>query len=410
MPIDVILPKVDMDMEAGTIETWRVAEGDVVGEGDILFEISTSKAVMEVDAPAAGIVREITGRTGEPIAVGTVVARIYRQGEALAAAAAPAAAAVAVAAPSPAPAPAAAAPVTGGTAGLRATPLARRLARENGLDLARIAGSGPKGRVCEHDVTAALEARASAPCPAPAMARPAAPVPASLPSEDEYRPFGPVRRVIAQRLAESMRSAPHFYLTAQIEMTALIALTKRLGPRIEAKAGVRPSLTIVLARIVGRVLADHPMINASVEGEGARLHAGAHIGIAMERDGDLVVPVLRDVGTRSLVEIARDFARLRKAVRERSIQPADMRGGTFTISNLGMYGVDSFTAIINPPESAILAVGRTLDTPVGRDGQVVLRPMATFSLSSDHRIVDGVTAARFMSDLRDALENPEILI
>jgi pyruvate dehydrogenase E2 component (dihydrolipoamide acetyltransferase) len=399
MPIDVILPKVDMDMEAGTIETWRVAEGDVVGEGDILFEISTSKAVMEVDAPAAGIVREITGRTGEPIAVGTVVARIYRQGEALAA--------PARAAPSPA---AACEPAPAGAAGLRATPLARRLAREHALDLSAVAGSGPKGRVCERDVLAALEARASAPCPASAMARPAAPVPASLPSEDEYRPFGPVRRVIAQRLAESMRSAPHFYLTAQIEMTALIALTKRLGPRIEAKAGVRPSLTIVLARIVGRVLADHPMINASVEGEGARLHAGAHIGIAMERDGDLVVPVLRDVGTRSLVEIARDFARLRKAVRERSIQPADMRGGTFTISNLGMYGVDSFTAIINPPESAILAVGRTLDTPVGRDGQVVLRPMATFSLSSDHRIVDGVTAARFMSDLRDALENPEILI
>lgn len=394
MPVEVILPKVDMDMATGTIESWRVAEGDSVSEGDILFEISTDKAVMEVDSPASGVIREITGRAGEPIDVGTVVARIYRPGEA-----------AATAAPAALPPPAeSAAPE-----GVRATPLARRTAKTLGLDLASIQGTGPKGRIGERDVLDAAETR-KAPQPAAPVqaARPADPVPANEGST--LVPFNPVRRVVAARLAESTRTAPHFYLTAQIEMTAIVDLTRRLAKRIEPKAGSKPSLTLVLARMIGRIMADHPLINASVEGEAARLHESVNIGIAMERDGDLVVPVLRDVARRSLVDLTRDFARLRDAVKARTIGPSDMRGGTFTISNLGMFGVDSFTAIINPPESAILAIGRTVDTPVGRDGAIVLRPMATFSLSSDHRIVDGVTAARFMSDLREVVENPDTLI
>ena len=166
-------------------------------------------------------------------------------------------------------------------------------------------------------------------------------------------------------------------------------------------------MTVALAYLAGRVLALHPLLNASIEGDAVRLHARVNIGVAIDDQGDLFVPVLRDVPAHTLDELAREFARLRAAVRAREIVPDDMRGGTFTISNLGMYGVDAFTAIINPPESAILAIGRTTDTPVGRDGQVVLRPMATFTLSSDHRIVDGVTAARFMADLREAIEHPE---
>ena len=150
----------------------------------------------------------------------------------------------------------------------------------------------------------------------------------------------------------------------------------------------------------------HPMVNASVQGPAARLHRHADIGIAMDRDGDLVVPVLRNAETRSLAELTADFARLRDGVRAHTLPPAELAGGTFTLSNLGMHGVDAFTAIINPPQSAILAIGRVVDTPVGRDGQIVLRPLATLSLSSDHRIVDGVTAARFMADLRQSIEHP----
>jgi pyruvate dehydrogenase E2 component (dihydrolipoamide acetyltransferase) len=168
-----------------------------------------------------------------------------------------------------------------------------------------------------------------------------------------------------------------------------------------------PSLTILIAYIVSRALIAHPQVNASVEGDAMRLHSRVNIGIAIERDGDLMVPVLQDAGTRALRDLIREFGRMRDDAQRGSITPAQMRGATFTLSNLGMYGVDAFTAIINPPECAILAIGRVVDTPVARDGQVVLRSMATFTLSSDHRIVDGVTAARFMSDLRKAIEVPD---
>jgi pyruvate dehydrogenase E2 component (dihydrolipoamide acetyltransferase) len=259
------------------------------------------------------------------------------------------------------------------------------------VNLADVAGSGPAGRIVEKDV-AAHAGRA-----------PESPVA----SDDRLVPFNPVRRIVAQRLTESAQRAPHFFLTAQIEMSALQAALR--GPQGQ-RAGpdrARASMTVALAYLAGRVLALHPLLNASIEGDAVRLHARINIGIAIDDQGDLFVPVLRDASTHTLDDLAHEFERLRAAVRARQIVPDDMRGGTFTISNLGMYGVDAFTAIINPPESAILAIGRTTDTPVGRDGQVVLRPMATFTLSSDHRIVDGVTAARFIADLREAIEHPE---
>jgi pyruvate dehydrogenase E2 component (dihydrolipoamide acetyltransferase) len=289
---------------------------------------------------------------------------------------------------------------------LRATPLARKLGRDHGVDLRALDGSGPRGRVQAADVTEALRAGA---LDAAGDTPPAHDEQPAIALGVARVPFTPTRRVIAERLVQSVQTAPHFYLTAHVEMTALRAALAAATPGIVAETGARPGLTVALARIAGIVLARHPLLNASVDGAAAALHAHAHIGIAMDRDGELCVPVLRDAGTRSFVELTVDFARLRDAVQARTIQPADMRGGTFTISNLGMHGVDAFTAIINPPQSAILAVGRTVDTPVGRDGAIVLRPMATLSLSSDHRIVDGITAARFMADLRRAIEQPDAL-
>lgn len=371
MPVEVILPKVDMDMETGIITEWKVAAGDRVRHGQILFDIETNKAVMEVESPGGGIIRDLAPITGEPVAVGTVVAWIDDDS--------------AVEAPSSSPR------STAAPSSIRATPLARRAARMLAVDLAEVVGSGPAGRIVEKDVAARSASAAG---------------PSSAPAGDRVVPFNPVRRIVAQRLAESARSAPHFFLTAQIDMGALQAALKRLG-QDPAPGNARPSLTVALAHLAGRVLVAHPLLNASIEGEGVRLHAMVNVGIAVDHDGDLFVPVLRDVATRTLAELRREFARLLAAVRARDIAPDDMRGGTFTISNLGMYGADAFTAIINPPECAILAVGRTIDTPVGRDGQVVLRPMATFTLSSDHRIVDGVTAARFIADLRAAIEQPE---
>ena len=402
MPIEVILPKVDMDMDDGIITEWKVAPGDRVRQGQILFDIETNKSVMEVESPGTGVIRDLAPITGEPIAVGTVVGWIDADAEV--GASSPAAAeraktpsssatkedAVGHAAASATPAASVEAATVSPSDSIRATPLARRAARMLDVDLAGVTGSGPAGRIVEKDV-AAHAGRA----PKSAVA-----------GADRLVPFNPVRRIVAQRLAESARSAPHFFVSAQIDMGALQAALRHPGAPQSAERP-RPSITVALAYLAGRVLALHPLLNASIEGDAVRLHARVNIGVAIDDQGDLFVPVLRDVPTHTLDDLAREFARLRAAVRAREIVPDDMRGGTFTISNLGMYGVDAFTAIINPPESAILAIGRTADTPVGRDGQVVLRPMATFTLSSDHRIVDGVTAARFVADLREAIEHPE---
>ena len=413
MPVEVILPKVDMDMETGTIEAWHVKEGDQVRQGETIFEIGTNKAVMEVEAPASGAIRRIRAETGIAIAVGTPVAWIYLDGETQDAA--PAAKPAAM----PAPPPAAAAAVVANQAsngvaagavpaGLRATPLARRLARQNGIDLKTIVGTGPRGRIGEADVSSHIAA-AAVPAPIAVDSAAATCRSAEVPT-DTLKPFSAIRRIVATRLSESMRTAPHFYLTSEIEMSAAQALLRRLAARHERLGAPKPSLTVLIARIAAGVLGHHPLLNASAEGEATRFHERIDIGIAMEREGDLVVPVLRDAGAMDMPAMAREFARLREGVAKRSLTPAELGGGTFTISNLGMYGVDSFTAIINPPQGAILAVGRTVEKPVGRDGQIVLRPMANFTLSSDHRIIDGVTAARFMADLREALENPEVLL
>lgn len=410
MPVEVILPKVDMDMETGTIERWTVAEGDSVAEGQLLFEIGTNKAVMEVEAPTSGVIRRISAKPGDVVAVGTPVAWIYGASEMFDPANSPAKL------PTPKePAndagsrPAANPPgATANPMGIRATPLARRLAREAGLSLGDVTGTGPRGRIGEADIRAhlakaATPVRGAPPAPAPAA-------PSTTSAAGELVPFSLVRRIVAQRLTESATRVPHFYLEAAIDLSAALGFLRRMTPAIQSRTGQKPSLTAFIAHVVGHVLADHPLLNASVEGEAVRLHPERHIGIAMDRDGDLVVPVLRKAGSGRFEQTVAEFGRLRMAVADRSLKPSEMEGGTFTISNLGMFGVDRFTAILNPPQTGILAVGRTVETPVGVDGAVVLRPIANFCLSSDHRVVDGVVAARFMADFRHRMENPESLI
>ncbi|MEO6749254.1 MAG: 2-oxo acid dehydrogenase subunit E2, partial [Casimicrobiaceae bacterium] len=295
--IEVVLPKVDMDMTSGVIAAWKVAEGDAVSQGDVLFEMETDKSMMEVEAPGSGVIRELAAINGEQVAVGTVVAWIH-----------------------------------------------------------------PAGEEVDADAPAAAHVAPAAPA---AVKPPVAPV-HGAPADATLQPFNPTRRLLIERLGDSTRNAPHFFLSMQVDMTAL-QRALREGPQ----SAPRASITVALAFLAGRVLLAHPLVNASVEEGGVRLHDAAHIGIAVERDADLLVPVLRDAHTRTLAELAGDFARLRAAVDARSIAAADLRGGTFTLSNLGMYGVDAFTAIINPPESAILAIGRAVDTPVVRDGAIV---------------------------------------
>lgn len=402
MPVEVILPKVDMDMETGTIEAWKVAEGEAVTEGQLLFEIGTSKAVMEVESPASGIIRRISAKPGETVAVGTPVAWIYRADERMEA--------IPASALQPSPPVAANDREPTRPEGIRATPLARRLAREAGLDLRSISGSGPRGRIGEADIRNALSHPAVASHPSPAMVQHPAPRDVEPGAAGELRPFSSVRRIIAQRLTESATRVPHFRVEARIEMASAQNILKRLSPVFQAKAGVKPSFSALLVHVLGRVLANHPLLNASVEGEAVRLHPARHIGIAMDRDGDLVVPVLRNAGAGSLMETAMEFDRLKRAVQARTLKPSEMEGGTFSLSNLGMFGVDRFDAILNPPQTGILAVGRTVETPIGRDGAIVLAPIAHFCLSADHRVVDGVVAARFMAELRAMIETPELLL
>ena len=396
MPVDVILPKVDMDMTAGVIEAWKVREGQTVREGDVLFEISTNKAVMEIDAPEDGIIRQIVDVKKSAVPVGTIVARIYKSGEPIAALPAgqfiksdktvEVQAGTIVACHWPransASSPAPEAANTNGHS-LRATPHARKLARDGAVDLAQVRGTGPQGRISGADI---MRHRNTV-----------------QPEQDQaVVPLSSARRIAGQRLAESMRSAPHFYLTAHIDMSGVNAFLKGAASNGVGKI----STTVLIAALAARVLRAHPMLNASAEEDAVRVHSAINIAVAMERAGDLITPVLHHADRTPLADLNRQFLALRQAGQDRSIKSSQMADGTFTVSNLGMYGVDGFTAIINPPQSAILAVGRTVDTPVGRDGQIVLRPMANFCLSSDHRIVDGVTAARFMADLRAALENP----
>jgi pyruvate dehydrogenase E2 component (dihydrolipoamide acetyltransferase) len=403
MPIDVIMPKVDMVMDAGTIARWHKAEGDTVRAGEALFDLETDKATMEVEAPASGTLTRITAQDGATVPVATVIALIVQAGEQLGQP------------EPPTPAPVSANPRP------RATPLARSLARQHGVDLTALVGGGPQGRIRKDDVLTAISAqRTSAPGngAAPALAQPA---PTSAPATptvlgppvpvfarpDEQSPGGRLlalagaRKIIAQRLAISA-GIPQFALTVEVDLSAANDLRARLP--------YRPSITAILARVVAALLPRHPTLNASFREDGIWLHTPVHLGIALDRDGDLLVPVIRDAHQRTLGELAAALVDMRKRAEARQLMPGELQGSTFSISNLGMLGVDQFTALVNPPEAAILAVGRSARRPVEQDGSIMFKPMLTLTLSADHRVTDGAAAARFLQDVRAALEEPLLLL
>jgi pyruvate dehydrogenase E2 component (dihydrolipoamide acetyltransferase) len=429
---EVIMPKVDMVMETGTFVEWLKPEGEPVNKGDPLFIITTDKANIELEAPADGILAGVNAKPADVIPVTQVIAYILAPGEMLpvkTAAPAPAAAQTA----SPAAEAGAFSPANGaGHASavrgkVRATPLARRLAQEMGLDLARVAGRGPRGRIHRADVLASHKV------PAPALSStvpagvvpPQTPVPPVAPSMVSAPPAGlllptarrkqvvPItgaRKIIGERMAYSAFTAPHITLSLSVDMTEAIRLRERVLEPLRAQTGQRVSYTAILARAVATVLPRHPYLNASVADGQIILWEDIHLGIATSVEENLLVPVIREAQTRSLGQIVSALADLTDRARNRRLTPAEMTGSTFTISNLGMFGIESFTAIINPPEAAILAVGKMVDTPVAQAGQIGLRPMMQLTLSADHRIADGATGARFLADLKAALENPYLLI
>jgi pyruvate dehydrogenase E2 component (dihydrolipoamide acetyltransferase) len=433
MATEVIMPKVDMVMETGTFVEWLKKEGDRVEKGDPLFIVLTDKANIEVEAPAGGTLAGLKAQPDDVIPVTQVIAYILGPGEALpvpaGAAASPPASQPLRAAEQPAPAAAEekASKAEAGNGKIRTTPAARRLATELGIDLALVPGRGTRGRIHTADVKAYAEqqpVRAAEQPPATVAEPAAAPtlrpevaalqIPLPVARQRQIVPLAGPRKIIAERMAYSAFTAPHITLSLRVDMGEATRLRARVKGPIEQKTGQRLSFTAIVARAVAAVLPQHPFLNASLQADSIILWEDVHLGIATSLEngpgGTLIVPVIREAQAKSLEQIVSALADLVERARAKRLAPAEMSGSTFTISNLGMFGIESFTAIINPPESAILAVGKIVDTPVSTESGSELRPMMNLTLSADHRVVDGATAAHFLAGLKTTLENPYLLI
>lgn len=385
MAISVVMPALEMAQETGKLISWLKKEGDAVSKGEPLLEIETDKAVMEIESPGDGFLAGVKVGPGTEVPVGRTIAWIVRSGEAP-----PAEEVVAesgrkttVSAATPASSQQSAPIAQSSIQNPRISPKARRLASERGVNLADVRGSGTGGEILASDILAAAESRALGP----------AAVPESMSA---------ISRLMAERTTESWTTVPHFFVTRDVDATALNEARKKFGPEIEKSFGVKLTHSDLLIALVAGVLAKHPHMNASWTGKGVRENAEINIGLAMAVDDGVVVPVIHSAEKAKLGEIAVQRRDLTERVRSGKIHPADLTGGTFTISNLGMFSVDAFTAIIIPPQAAILAVGAIVDRVVAVDGHPAVRPMMTLTLSSDHRVVDGARAAEFMNSIAEA--------
>jgi pyruvate dehydrogenase E2 component (dihydrolipoamide acetyltransferase) len=409
----IIMPKMGDAMEEGTLVRWLKSEGDAVREGEPIAEIATDKATVEIEAPSAGVLRGIRVQEGAIVPVNTPLAYILQEGESLpspsdGATAAPPAPAetpapAPVAAPTPAPAP------RNGEERILASPLARKIAAEHGIDLAQMKGTGPKGRIVERDVLAFIDAQKTA-APAPAVAPVAAPTPAPAPvvAEERVESLNRLRQITAQRTTEAHQTIPHFYLTMEIDMENALALRAQLNQLDES---LRVSVNDLIVKACAVALEKHPVINARYQ-DGQLVHPdGIHIGIAVAVEQGLLVAVLRRCEGKSLRRIAQESQTLIQKARDGKLLPDEMTGNTFTVSNLGMFGIEQFTAIINPPASAILAVGATKRVPVvNDDGSITSRQRMKVTLSCDHRVIDGAVGAQFLQTLKQMLENPLLML
>jgi pyruvate dehydrogenase E2 component (dihydrolipoamide acetyltransferase) len=388
MITEVRMPKLGMAMKKGAVTKWLKAEGDAVQEGADLFELATEKITAVVPAPASGLLGRVVADKGTELPVGALLALIGEPGdtfppkEELAASAPAVAPAAAPAAASAADA--VAAPASGEPA--PASPAARRRARELGVDIALVPPSAPGKRIMVEDVEAFAAAAEAQPAPAGRVV-----------------PFAGIRRVVAERLTESLQTMAQVTVAREVDAGGLVARRAALAAGFEAATGVRLTYTDLLVEVVARLLHDHPLLNATLTDQGIVCPDAVHMGVAVALEDGLIVPVIRDAASRSLAEIAQDRADLAAKAQAGTLSLDEVEGGTFTISNLGSFGADAFTPIVNPPQCAILGVGRIVDKPVAVAGRVEVRPMGWLSLTFDHRIVDGAPAARFLQELGDRL-------
>lgn len=389
----VVLPKFGMTMEEGTIVEWYKKEGEWVEKGAPLLQIETEKLTMDVEAPASGILSAIQAPVGmvvpvyEPLA--TILAR-DEEGEGVDATVAPVSEEVPEALPEEGRK-----VMTEPRPRLLASPVARRLAREAGVDLAAIAGSGPRGQVSKADVEAYLAALEETP---------------AVPDNVRVLPLTGMRKTIADRMASSAREIPHIALTVEVDMTRAEEVRQQLGRTEGSSTTHRVSVTAIVAKVVAFALRRHPRLNARLEADGIWLLPDINLGVAVAVDEGLIVPVIHGADEKTVSELAQLVGDLTEKARAGTLNPDDVTGGTFTVTNLGMYGIDEFEAIINPPQAAILAVGRISKRPVAAEDGVEIRPTVRMTLSADHRILDGAIAADFLRDVRRLLEDPYLLL
>jgi pyruvate dehydrogenase E2 component (dihydrolipoamide acetyltransferase) len=398
MAVSVVMPALEMAQETGKLLAWLKQEGDSVKKGEPLLEIETDKVTVEVEAPADGVLAALKAREGTDVPVGQTIAWIVAPGEKPPAESAPVmtgrAMSVSVGQVAGIPAAPKAEP-----ARIRASPKARRMAQELGVDLAKIRGTGPDGAITGDDVQAAAAV-------APAIVSPVSSAAAPAPALEPAAALSNIARLMAERTTQSWTTTPHFFLVREIDASPLNAARSFLGPLVERDHKVKLTHTDLLVALVARVVARHPKFNASWTGSGIQVHPAVNISLAAAVKDGVVTVVIPNADSAAVGAIAARRAELSERARAGHLRPADVTGGTFTVSNLGMYEVDAFTAIITPPQAAILAVGAIADRVVAVDGKPNVRPMMTLTLSSDHRVVDGAQAALFLKDVAAALREP----
>jgi pyruvate dehydrogenase E2 component (dihydrolipoamide acetyltransferase) len=411
MSITIEMPKLSDTMTDGVLVKWHKAPGDTVEIGDVIAEVETDKAVMEMEAFDEGVLDKILVQEGDSVQVGAALATLRSEGESTS----DADQASAPVAPQPVSektpgqkteakvlSPQPETPAPSANSRVKASPLARKLAAEKNIDLAQLKGSGPGGRVVAEDVEAA-----AAPSSNTVIASPAPPAKVLLQEGDQRIPLSGMRRIIAERLQTSKREIPHFYLEVELDVSNLLSLRSRLNANAE-KAG-RPKITIndFVLFATAKAISQVPAVNATFDGDAIVQYPDVHLAVAVALEEGLVTPVIRQAQHQSLSQISAAVRDLAGRARSKKLPPEAYQGGTFTVSNLGSYGIDRFFAIINPPQAAILSVGSIVKKPVvNSDNQIVIGQRMTVGLSADHRVIDGAIGAQFLAALRELIENP----
>lgn len=412
MSAEIILPKIDEAMVKGKIIEWKKNEGDRIEKGDIVFTIETEKVIWEVEAPESGILAQVRYSAGQEVMVGTIVAYVLQPGEQ----APQISVGVSDQVPKKASMPSITAPagreafsspqqMTSETPGtearipsrkIKASPLAKKLARQSKIDLSAVPGTGPGERILRRDIQRYAEQMGK--------------VPAVPPVQEKEIPLSSMRETIARRMIESFQFVPHFYISVEADAEGLNDIHQKLKPSLEKSTGLKLTLTDLLLKIIARALEEHSEINIQWTGSGIRQLADCNIGLAIGLPNGLIVPVIRQVNTKSLAELAQARSDLVSRAQQGKIRMDEMRGGSLTLTNLGMYGIDQFNPILNPPESCILAIGRILEKPVAHQGQVMIRKRMNLTLAIDHRVLDGVMGSRFLQRIKELIEQAILLL